>query len=154
MPKLGYYVPGDHNATCDQCGRGFKFSELKKRWDGAIVDKSCFEVRHPQDFVRAVKDDPSVPISRPRIIGIATSTLAAGISATATSLTLATGDGALFPSTASTFFIAMLQDVLTGTLIEMIKVTTRVGDSFTVIERGYLGTTPRAYLTSDIVTQG
>lgn len=67
MPKLGYYALGDWNATCDQCGRGFKFSSLRKRWDNAWTCDACWEIRQPQDFVRGVKDDQSVPVGRPRI---------------------------------------------------------------------------------------
>lgn len=66
MPKLTYYVAGDYNAQCDGCGRGFKFSELRKRWDGAYVCEADFETRHPQDFVRAVRDNPAPPVARPR----------------------------------------------------------------------------------------
>lgn len=66
MPKLGYYVQGDWNAQCDECGRGFKFSQLALRWDGAWVDSACWEIRQPQDFVRGIKDVQGVPIARPR----------------------------------------------------------------------------------------
>lgn len=66
MPRLTYYVEGSWNATCDCCGRGFKFGDLQKRWDGAWACSACWEPRHPQDFVRGVKDNPSVPIARPR----------------------------------------------------------------------------------------
>lgn len=66
MPQTGYYVAGDWDACCDQCGRSFKFSALSKRWDNAWTCDACWEPRHPQDFVRAVRDDPSVPVVRPR----------------------------------------------------------------------------------------
>lgn len=72
MPKLGYYVKGDWNAQCDECGLGYKFSGLRVRWDNAMVCRSCWEPRQPQDFVRSVKDDPSVPIARPRTISLGT----------------------------------------------------------------------------------
>jgi hypothetical protein len=65
MPKGRYYEEGSNNGVCDQCGRIFKFTDLRKRWDGAYVDAACFEIRQPQDFVRAVRDNPSVPVSRP-----------------------------------------------------------------------------------------
>jgi hypothetical protein len=65
MPETAGYVLGDWNGQCDECGRSFKFSQLRKRWDGAYVDSACYEPRHPQDFVRAVRDDPSVPVARP-----------------------------------------------------------------------------------------
>ena len=68
MPLLTYYQRGDWNSVCDVCGRGFKFSQLRKRWDSAYTCPECWEIRQPQDFVRGVKDDPSVPIARPRQI--------------------------------------------------------------------------------------
>lgn len=67
MPRLTYYSSGSWNATCDQCGRGFKFDQLQLRWDGAWVCRdTCWEPRQPQDFVRAVKDVQGVPVARPR----------------------------------------------------------------------------------------
>lgn len=67
MPT-GYFAEGTWNACCDQCGFQFKFNELRKRWDGAYVDDACWEPRQPQDFVRAVRDNPAVPVSRPQNI--------------------------------------------------------------------------------------
>lgn len=65
MSHIGFYVPGDNNAICDRCGKPFKASTLKKTWDGLWVCPPDWEPRHPQDFVRGVKDDQSVRISRP-----------------------------------------------------------------------------------------
>lgn len=65
MGHIGYYKPGDNNAVCDRCGKPFKASQLKKTWDGLWVCERDWEPRHPQDFVRGVKDDPHVRISRP-----------------------------------------------------------------------------------------
>jgi hypothetical protein len=65
MGHIGYFKPGDNNATCDRCGKPFKASQLKKTWDGLWVCGPDWEMRHPQDFVRGVKDDQSVRISRP-----------------------------------------------------------------------------------------
>lgn len=56
---------GDWNAICDSCGRKFKASQLRKRWDGFMVCKDDWEPRHPQDFVRAVPDRQAVPWVRP-----------------------------------------------------------------------------------------
>lgn len=58
-------VLGDWNAICDICGLKFKASELQKDWRGLMVDKACFEQRHPQDFLRVRADDPSIPWARP-----------------------------------------------------------------------------------------
>lgn len=56
---------GDWNAICDVCGFKHKASTMLKRWDGLMVCKQDFEVRHPQDYIKGVVDDPSVPWTRP-----------------------------------------------------------------------------------------
>ncbi len=56
---------GDWNVICDLTGRKLKASQVVERWDGMIVDKRSVEDRHPQDFLRGVKDDQRVPFSRP-----------------------------------------------------------------------------------------
>lgn len=77
MPELGYFVLGQYNFTCDICGRGFKSSAMRKRWDGAITcnEGTCWEIRQPQDFVRGVRDDQSVHLARPRILPSTTALL-------------------------------------------------------------------------------
>jgi len=64
MGKSDYYAAGQWSVICDQCGKKFKSSQVKKQWDGLIVCKRCYDPRHPQDFVRGVKDDQSVPFTR------------------------------------------------------------------------------------------
>ena len=56
---------GKWNVICDRCGFKYKNDQVKKEWTGQIVCELCFETRHPQDFVRAVKDDQTVPFTRP-----------------------------------------------------------------------------------------
>ena len=63
--KKNYYISGDHNITCDVCSKKIKMSEAKLRWDGFLVCKDDYEMRHPQDFVRARQDKISVSITRP-----------------------------------------------------------------------------------------
>lgn len=77
--------------------------------------------------------------------------LAAGISSTATSLTVNTGTGKLFPSpvTGTSFFKLTIIDAATGSLTEIVHVTARNGDVFT-IQRGQEGTVPRAWSANDI----
>lgn len=65
MGRADYYKSGDHNGICDRCGFKYKFSELKRTWDGLWVCDKDWEPRQPQDFVRGVKDDQSVQNSRP-----------------------------------------------------------------------------------------
>ncbi|WP_368569108.1 gp53-like domain-containing protein [Enterobacter roggenkampii] len=82
----------------------------------------------------------------------AQSVLAAGISASATSLTLNTGTGALFPAPVSgtSFFKLTLIDAATGQLTEIVHVTARTGDTLT-IDRAQEGTLARAWSANDIV---
>lgn len=77
--------------------------------------------------------------------------LAAGISSTATSLTVSTGTGTLFPSPVAgkSFFKLTIIDAATGSLTEIVHVTARAGDVFT-IQRGQEGTVPRAWSANDI----
>lgn len=56
---------GDYNTLCDSCGRKFKFSQMKKRWDGLLVCHEDYELRNAQDFVRVRGDKQTVPIPRP-----------------------------------------------------------------------------------------
>jgi len=67
MGHADYLRNGDYNAICDRCGSKFKFSQLKLEWDGLYVctANGCFENRQPQDYVKGVRDDMSVPVSRP-----------------------------------------------------------------------------------------
>lgn len=65
MSRADFYKSGDWNAICDYCGFKYKFSKLKPTWDGFYICSGCFEVRQPQDFVRGVLDNQSVPESRP-----------------------------------------------------------------------------------------
>ena len=60
-----HLILGDWNALCDSCGRKFKASSLKKRWDGLIVCREDWEQRHPQDLLRVQREQISVPWSRP-----------------------------------------------------------------------------------------
>lgn len=65
MPR-NYYVSGGWNVICDSCGKKIKASEAKQRWDGLIVCPADFEMRQPQDFVKARADKITVPFTRPR----------------------------------------------------------------------------------------
>lgn len=79
----------------------------------------------------------------------AVATLAAGISAVATSLSVTAGQGAQFPALgAGDYFYATLLDPSNN--IEIVKVTARLIDVFT-IERGQDGTAARAYNAGDTI---
>ena len=56
---------GDYNCICDSCGRKFKASTMRKRWDGLLVCKEDYEPRHPQLSLKVHGDKQTVPIPRP-----------------------------------------------------------------------------------------
>lgn len=79
------YVPGDHYLICDRTGWKIRASEAKQEWTGAIVRKQSWEARHPQDFVRAKKDNPAVDpkFHRPQSLDRFTGPLVCNITAVA-----------------------------------------------------------------------
>ncbi len=63
--KKNHYISGEFNVVCDVCSKKIKAHEAKTDWRGFIVCEPCYEVRHPQDFVRARQDKITIPFSRP-----------------------------------------------------------------------------------------
>ena len=59
------YRHGDANAHCDRSGFKVKHSELRPEWNGLMVRKEDWEARHPQDFVKGVKDLQAIADPRP-----------------------------------------------------------------------------------------
>ena len=61
------FVLGDSNGICDTCGFKYKQSQLKERWDGAMVCNADWEPRHPQDRIkiRAERNDVHNPRPEP-----------------------------------------------------------------------------------------
>ena len=79
----------------------------------------------------------------------ATSTLASSINSSVTSLSVATGGGALFPTlSGSDYFYCTLSN--TAGTVEIVKVTARSTDTFTIV-RGQDGTTGASWTAGDKV---
>lgn len=57
--------PGDYLVQCDKTGFTRWASECQKEWNGNLVWERVFEPRQPQDYLRGIPDDPSVPDPRP-----------------------------------------------------------------------------------------
>lgn len=77
----------------------------------------------------------------------ASAQLASGINNAVTALSVTTGNGNLFPTLgAGEYFYATLVD--SSNNIEVVKVTARSGDNFTIV-RGQEGTTARSYTAGD-----
>ena len=47
---------GNHWVVCDVCGFHYRSSEMRERWDGAVVCKADYETRHQQGYVKAKQD--------------------------------------------------------------------------------------------------
>lgn len=63
--EADFYKDGAWNFTCDLCGRKQKSTRAMFTWQGLYVCKHHKEIRNPQDFLRGVKDNQSVPWTRP-----------------------------------------------------------------------------------------
>jgi len=82
----------------------------------------------------------------------AQTTLASPITAGATTCTLATGQGAKFPSPSTgQVFTLTFNDAATGLLSEICLCTARSADTLTII-RGQEGTTPQSWLAGDFAS--
>lgn len=62
---MTYFKSGTWNVICAVCGGEYKSDEILKRWDGLLVCKDDFEVRHVADFIRPITEHSSVPFSNP-----------------------------------------------------------------------------------------
>ncbi len=60
-----YYEDGAWNAFCDFCGAKQKSGNMMRTWNNFYVCRHHKEVRNPQDFVRGVKENMSLPWTRP-----------------------------------------------------------------------------------------
>ena len=65
MGRADFLDLGNWNAQCFRCGMKRKASELRRQWQGYYVCPEHWEPRQPQDFVRAVPDQPGVPWDQP-----------------------------------------------------------------------------------------
>lgn len=59
------YRPGGFLRSDDRSGFTRRAEQTRKEWTGLIVDQNLWEIRQPQDFVRGVPDDQTVPEARP-----------------------------------------------------------------------------------------
>ena len=63
--KTTWFETGSWNAICDVCGFKFKAAQLRERWDGLRVCEEDWETRHPQELIRPINEDTSVPWTSP-----------------------------------------------------------------------------------------
>ena len=66
MSREWQYISGDNWMICDVCGAKHRKSQMRLRWDNLWVCPTDFELRHPQDFVKARTDKIVADYPRPR----------------------------------------------------------------------------------------
>ena len=95
MGSADYYKKGDWNVICDQCGRKRKASECRLTWENYFVcADTCWQPRHPQDFVHSIADRQTVPIARPDTVrAVSSTTLSSNASKYATSIDVSSISG-------------------------------------------------------------
>ncbi len=57
--------PPEPQAIDPASGFKVRLSDLARQWDNQLIDKRFIDKRNPQDYVRGVKDDQSLPYARP-----------------------------------------------------------------------------------------
>lgn len=70
MGRSDYFAGGQWNFFCDFCGAKEKSSNGERTWNGYYVCRHHREERNPQDFVRGIKDNQSVPWTRPESVDV------------------------------------------------------------------------------------
>jgi len=55
---------GEPKVRCDRSGLVFNARDMRREWNNLIVHKDFYEPRHPQEFVRGVRDDQAVRHAR------------------------------------------------------------------------------------------
>lgn len=61
-----FYKPGSFYRICDRTGFATRAERTSTEWNNLIVRDDVYERRHPQDFVKGVQDNQTVPYARPR----------------------------------------------------------------------------------------
>lgn len=56
---------GDYKAVGDRTGFRVYASECLLQWDGIFVRRKSWEIRHPQDFIKAKPERLAVKLPRP-----------------------------------------------------------------------------------------
>lgn len=95
--NLHYGGPNGYYMTSDISGLVFRASQMRRQWDGVMAGPGEWSPRQPQELVRGVKDNQSVPVARPlgpeSFVGPLYGVLASAAVAQAASVTLEDASG-------------------------------------------------------------
>ena len=61
-----FYKLGSFYRICDRTGFATRAERTQTEWNNLIVNRRVWEARQPQDFVKGVPDNQTVPYARPR----------------------------------------------------------------------------------------
>lgn len=124
-----HYKPGSFYRICDRTGFATRAERTSQEWNGLMVRDSVFEARQPQDFVKGVQDNQTVPLARPRqvnsFLGSLTTNLTANVAAGATTLPVTSsvrmqiGDSMEVILDTGQQFICTISNVPTSTSIQV-----------------------------------
>ena len=91
------YIPNDHWVQDSITGFRIRSSDAVEQWDGNVVHRDYAEPRHPQDYVRARKEEIAVENARPPVpevfIGPLQTTTSAAVAAGGTLIPVAATNG-------------------------------------------------------------
>lgn len=120
MAREGFYKMGSYYRIDDLSGFTVRAERTKKMWTNTIRRTQSWEPRQPQDFVKGVRDDQTVPEPRPRQLDQFQGPL--GTKLIAPFIVNAIGPWLLSVDNSTRFFIGDTLSVMTN-LGEMSKVT-------------------------------
>lgn len=67
MFKRPQIQPGQWNVLCDRTGFRLPNHMLRFEWNNLLVWDRVWEIRQPQDLLRGISDNMSVPYGRPKL---------------------------------------------------------------------------------------
>lgn len=65
MFKRPEVQPGTWTTVCDRTGFRLLNTQCRFEWNGLLVFDQVWEIRQPQDYLKGIPDDQSVPYARP-----------------------------------------------------------------------------------------
>lgn len=66
MFKRPQVNPGNWTVVCDRTGFRLLNTQVQFEWNGLLVFDRVWEIRQPQDYLKGIPDNMSVPYARPK----------------------------------------------------------------------------------------
>src|SRR6185312_4296892 len=144
MPRDLFYIGGTFYRIDDRSGFKRRSFDTRKEWTGLIVDRNLWEPRQPQDFVKGIVDDQTVPEPRPRqpnvFLGFLTTTTNANAALGATVIPLTStaqmqnGDTVQIMLDSGVFFKSTISGAPSSTSITLAQGLPSIASSGALVE--------------------